>query len=118
MNAQRPPSGSDNSEEARAFLQSRVALFWKVQFFIILFGSGLGAVSAVAERGVDFWLTVVVTAQSGFFWWLCLQGKRSIAFSRFMESGGMLISVVIGATTSRYLLVGVAHDRALVDSSA
>jgi hypothetical protein len=28
---------SDDSEEARAFLRDRVALFWKVTFFIILF---------------------------------------------------------------------------------
>jgi hypothetical protein len=46
-----PEPMSDDSEEARAFLQDRVALFWKVTFFIILFGSGLGAVGAVAQRG-------------------------------------------------------------------
>jgi hypothetical protein len=34
---------SDDSEEARAFLQARVTLFWKVMFFITLFGNGLGA---------------------------------------------------------------------------
>src|SRR4051812_32551983 len=118
MAGARPQLASDDTEEARAFLQSRVALFWKVQFFVILFGSGLGAIGAVAQRGLDFWLTLFGNAQAGFFWWLCLQGKRSIAFSRFMESGGMLLFVIIGAATSRYLLVGVAHDRALVDSSA
>jgi hypothetical protein len=109
---------SDDSEEARAFLQDRVALFWKVTFFIILFGSGLGAVGAVAQRGWDFWLTLTVTTQSGVFWWVCRQGRRSIRFSRLMESAGLVFSVTLGATTSRYLLVGVARDRALVDPSA
>jgi len=113
-----PQPVSDDSEVARAFLQDRVALFWKVTFFIILFGSGLGAVGAVAQRGQDFWLTLTVTAQSGAFWWLCRRGQRSIQFSRLMESAGLLFSVALGATTSRFLLVGVARDRALVDPSA
>lgn len=109
---------SDDSEEARAFLQDRVALFWKVTFFIILFGSGLGAVGAVAQRGWDFWLTLAVTAQAGVFWWLCRRKPRSIRFSRAMESAGLICSVLLGAATSRYLLVGMARDRALVDPSA
>jgi eukaryotic-like serine/threonine-protein kinase len=113
-----PQPVSDDSEEARAFLQDRVALFWKVTFFIILFGSGLGAVGAVAQRGWDFWLTLAVTAQSGAFWWLCRRGQRSVQFSRLMESAALLFSVTLGATTSRYLLVGVARDRALVDPSS
>jgi serine/threonine-protein kinase len=113
-----PRPVSDDSEEARAFLQDRVALFWKVTFFIILFGSGLGAVGAVAQRGWDFWLTLAVTAQAGVFWWLCRRKPRSIRFSRLMESAGLISSVLLGAATSRYLLVGMAHDRALVESSA
>jgi serine/threonine-protein kinase len=113
-----PQPVSDDSEEARAFLQGRVALFWKVTFFIILFGSGLGAVGAVAQRGWDFWLTLTVTAQSGAFWWLCQRGQRSVRFSRLMESAGLVFSVTLGAATSRYLLVGVVRDRALVDPSA
>ncbi|HYJ08596.1 MAG TPA: serine/threonine-protein kinase [Polyangiaceae bacterium] len=113
-----PQPVSDDSEEARAFLQDRVALFWKVTFFIILFGSGLGAVGAVAQRGWDFWLTLAVTAQSGAFWWLCRRGQRSVQFSRLMEGAALLFSVTLGAATSRYLLVGVARDRALVDPSS
>src|SRR5687768_3927061 len=113
-----PQPASDDSEEARAFLQDRVALFWKVTFFIILFGSGLGAVGAVAQRGQDFWLTLAVTVQSGAFWWICRRGQRSIRFSRFMESAGLVFSCALGATTSRFLLVGLVRDRALVDASA
>ena len=88
-----PQPASNDSEEARAVLQDRVALFWKAQFFIILFGSGLGAVGAVAQRGWDFWLTLLVTAQSGLFWWLCRRGQRSARFSRLMESAGFVFSV-------------------------
>jgi eukaryotic-like serine/threonine-protein kinase len=111
-------SSSDDGEEARAFLQGRVALFWKLQFFIVLFGSGLGAVGAVAQRGLDFWLTLGVALQAGVFWWLCQRGQRSIRFSRLMEGGGLLFSVTCGAATSRYLMVGVVRDRGLVDPSA
>jgi hypothetical protein len=109
---------SDDSEETRAFLQDRVAIFWKVTFFIILFGSGLGAVGAVAQRGWDFWLTLAVTAQAGVFWWLCRRKPRSTGFSRCMESAGLFSSMLLGAATSRYLLVGLATDRALVEPSA
>ena len=57
MTSQSPSPVSEDSEEERAFLQARVALFWKVIFFIILLGSGLGAVGAVAKPGVDLLLT-------------------------------------------------------------
>jgi serine/threonine-protein kinase len=118
MAARAPQPVSDDSEEARAFLQGRVALFWKVQFFIILFSSGLGALGAVAQRGWDAWLTLAVSAQAGAFWWLCRRGQRSARFSRLMEGAGSLLSVACGATISRYLVVGLARDRALVEPSA
>jgi cytoskeletal protein RodZ len=35
----KPPPITENSEEERAFLQKRVALFWKAIFFIVLIGS-------------------------------------------------------------------------------
>jgi hypothetical protein len=57
-----PRPVSDDSEEARAFLQDRVALFWKVMFFIMFEGNSvlqLGiqhlhqAPESLAARGVD-----------------------------------------------------------------
>ena len=75
MPSQRPSPVSENSEEERAFLQTRVALFWKVIFFIILLSSGLGAVGAVAKPGVDLLLTLASTANAGIFWWLCRRGR-------------------------------------------
>jgi serine/threonine-protein kinase len=105
---------SENDEEARAFLQTRVALFWKVIFFIILFGGGLGAIGAVAKPGVDLFITLASATQAGIFWWLCRRGERSIRFSRGMELGGLLLNSFIGALTGRYLLAGFARDHAVV----
>lgn len=51
MPSPRPSLASDNSEQGRALLRARVALFWKVMFFIILFSSGLGAIGVVAQPG-------------------------------------------------------------------
>jgi eukaryotic-like serine/threonine-protein kinase len=115
MSSHQPLQSSESSEEARAFLQSRVALFWKVMFFIILLSSGLGAIGTIAKPGVDLVLTLVVTAQAGALWWLCSRGKRSIGFSRWAEGGSLLINLAGGALLSRYLLKGFVHDRSLVE---
>ena len=95
MPDERPPPLSEDSEETRAFFQSRVALFWKVIFFITLLSSGLGAIGTIAEPGVDLLLTLAATAHAGIFWWLCRQGSRSVRFSRLMESGGLLLNSTI-----------------------
>src|SRR3954468_8753579 len=104
---------SENSEEGRAFLQVRVALFWKVMFFIILLSSGLGAIGAIAKPGVDLVLTLALTAEAGAFWWLCGRGRRSLRFSRAMEGGGLLLNLTGGALLGRYLLAGFARDHSL-----
>src|SRR5689334_4879895 len=106
MTSQRPSPVSDHSEEGRAFLQSRVALFWKVIFFIILVSVGLGIIGAVARPGIDLIFTAVSCAQAGIFWWLCRRGERSIRFSRLMESSGLFINSIINALLGRHLLVG------------
>ena len=114
----RPVPISENSEEARAFLQTRVALFWKVIFFIILLGSGLGLIGAVRKPGLDLLVTLASTANAGVFWWLCRRGTRSIRFSRAMDSGGLLLNSVISALLGRYLLEGFARDHSLVSAEA
>jgi hypothetical protein len=43
------PSPAGETGEGRAFLQARVALFWKVMFFISLLSSGMGAVGAIPQ---------------------------------------------------------------------
>jgi len=118
MSNQRTSPLTDYSEEGRAFLQARVALFWKVLFFIILLGSGLGAIGAVARPGVDLVLTMVSTATAGIFWWLSRSGERSIRFSRWMESGGLVFNSIISALLGRYLLAGFAGDRSLATAQA
>jgi hypothetical protein len=109
---------SEDSEESRAFLQARVALFWKVVFFIALLGSGLGALGAIAQRGLDLWLTLVGSGQSAVFWWLCGRGRWSVRSSRLLESLGLVFYVACGASVGRFLLVGVTRDRSLLDASA
>jgi serine/threonine-protein kinase len=116
MTSQRPSPASDHSEEGRAFLQSRVALFWKVVFFIILLGVGLGAIGAVAKPGVDLLFTTVSCTQAGVFWLLCRRGERSIRFSRLMESGGLFLNSIIGALLGRYLLVGFSRDHSVISA--
>jgi eukaryotic-like serine/threonine-protein kinase len=118
MSRTRPAPISEDSEESRVFLQARVALFWKVMFFITLFSSGLGAVGAMAQRGVDFWLTLVVSGQSALFWWLCGRGQWSVRASRWFESAGLVFYITCGASIGRFLLVGVTHDRSLVTAPA
>jgi len=109
---------TDHSEEGRAFLQARVARFWKVIFFIILIGSGLGLLGAVARPGGDLVLTMISTANAGLFWWLSSHGERSIQTSRRLESGGLLLNAVISAFMGRYLLTGFATDQALATVQA
>ena len=110
-----PSPKSEDDEEARALLQARVALFWKVIFFIILLSSVLGAIGAVAKPGVHLVLTLASTVNAGVLWLLCRRGKRSIRFSRLAESSGLLLNATISGLLGRYLLVDFAHDRSLVD---
>ena len=109
---------TDHSEEGRAFLQARVARFWKVIFFIVLTGSGLGLLGAVARPGGDLVLTMISTANAGLFWWLSSHGERSIQTSRRLESGGLLLNAIISAFMGRYLLTGFATDQALATVQA
>jgi eukaryotic-like serine/threonine-protein kinase len=113
-----PSPASENDEEARALQQARIALFWKVIFFIILLSSGFGVIGAVAKPGVHLLLTLASTANAGVFWLLCRQGVRSIRFSRLAESGGLFLNAAIGALLGRYLLVDFASDHSLVTDEA
>ena len=109
---------SDHSEEGRAFFQARVALFWKVIFFIILIGSALGVAGAIKEPGFDLVLTIASTVNAGVLWWLASTGERSIEWSRRLESGGLLMNAAISAFMGRYLLAGFASDQSLANAQA
>jgi eukaryotic-like serine/threonine-protein kinase len=116
MPSQRLSPVSENSEEERAFLQSRVALFWKVKFFILLIGSGLGVIGTLVHPGVDLLFSLGETALAGILWWLCRWGERSIRFSRAVDGGGMLVSAILGALLGRYLLAAFVRDYSVVSS--
>jgi serine/threonine-protein kinase len=104
---------TDDTEETRAFLQARVALFWKVVFFLTLFGSCLGALGAIKNPGVDLIITLVQTALAGALWSVCRRGDRSVRFSRIVGRYGFIVLATMGAFQGRFLLAGVMRDHAV-----
>lgn len=107
---------SETDEEARALLQARVALFWKVMFFMMAFGVVLGAVGAIVEPSVDLVLTACNAVQGLIFWQLCQRGKRSVRFSRTVESVGLFINAGFGGVLGRYLFAAFARDHSLTSA--
>jgi eukaryotic-like serine/threonine-protein kinase len=107
---------TDDSEDTRAFLQARVALFWKVLFFLTLFGSCLGLIGAIKARGLDLIITLGETALAGTLWWLCRRRERSLRFSRIAGRYGFIVLAILGAFQGRYLLAGVVEDHAIVSA--
>lgn len=118
MASERLSAHSEYSEEERAFLQTRVALFWKSLFIIALIASGLGAIGTIIQPGLDSLLNFASAVQAGVFWWLCQRGVRSIRFLRAMEGGGLLLSSMISAPHGYYLSAAFIREHALVGSQA
>ena len=114
----KPAPASENSEEERAFLQKRVALFWKVMFLIVLIGSGLGIAGALKKPGPDLLLTLATTGLLGLFWAVCKSGRRSIRFSRAIEAGGLLLISVSSALLGRLIVPGFVQDHGLLGGQA
>ena len=68
MASERLSAQSEYSEEERAFLQTRVALFWKSLFIIARIASGLGAIGTIVQPGLDSLLNFA----SAVHWcWTC-----------------------------------------------
>ncbi|MEO8549625.1 MAG: serine/threonine-protein kinase [Kofleriaceae bacterium] len=113
---QPPPAPiTDDSEEARAFLQSRMALFWKVLFCFNLAGGVLGLLGGgMVKPGVDTAITFFAIGVSGTFWQICRRGTRSVRFSRGVDIVGLVAVSVIGVFLTRYLLVSFVREHALV----
>lgn len=114
MLAEKTPRSVQDSEETRAFLQQRVALFWKVMCFLMLFATVLGAVGALKKPGggdllVDFGLAL----EAGFCWWLCRRGERSVRFSRRVEAVGLLFYFTGASFLGRYVLIEFLKERSL-----
>jgi serine/threonine-protein kinase len=115
MARQKPAPTSEESEEARGFLQVRLALFWKVLFCFNLAGLVLGvAGGGMVKPGPDTVLTFVGVMLSGALWWLCRRGKRSIRFCRLVDGIGMLLIAIVGTFLTRYILVGFVREHSVV----
>src|SRR5205814_8091778 len=100
------PPTTEDSEEARAFLQTRLALFWKVLFFFNLAGGVLGlAGGGMVKPGADTAITFGGIALSGALWWLCRRGKRSTRFCLIVDGGGLVLIAIVGSFLTRSLFV-------------
>jgi len=111
----KPSPITEDSEEARAFLQTRLALFWKVLFFFNLAGGILGlAGGGMVKQGPDTAITFGGIALSGSLWWLCRRGRRSIRFCRIVDGGGMFVIAVVGSFLTRFILVSFVRERSIV----
>ncbi|HWO08504.1 MAG TPA: serine/threonine-protein kinase [Polyangiaceae bacterium] len=114
--AQRPEGASRSAsqgEEARALLQSRVALFWKVLCFIMLVACVVEVAGASDGPGASLIIDLALVAQAGAFWWLCGQGERSVRFSRTIEAAGMVMYFAGCALVGRYVLVDLVRERSI-----
>ncbi|HKP63243.1 MAG TPA: serine/threonine-protein kinase [Polyangiales bacterium] len=116
MLSERTPQSIEHSEESRAFLQARVALFWKVMCSIMLFASALAVVGAFKHPGMDLFIDLALTAQAGLFAWLCQRGQRSVRFTRAIEGVGLLLYFSGSSLIGRFVLLGFIQERSLVTS--
>jgi hypothetical protein len=106
MPRHKPPPTAEDQEEARAFLQSRLALFWKVLFFFNLAGGVLGlAGGGMVKPGTDTAITFGGIALAAALWWLCRRGKRSARFCRVVDGGGLVVVAIVGSFLTRFILV-------------
>jgi hypothetical protein len=114
MLAERTPRSIENDEEARAFLQQRVALFWKVMAAIMAMASVLGAVGALKRPGGwDLVLDIGLVVVSGACWWVLRRGRRSVRFSRFVEAAGLVLFFTGSSFIGRCVLIEFARERSL-----
>ncbi len=109
----RASSGTDDSEDARAFLQNRLGVFWKVAFFFMLLATLLGIKGPLKEPGPDLILDAAATAEAGILWWICRRGRHSTRMLRSLEAGGLLVFFGTTAMLGRYVLIGFVHDEGL-----
>ncbi|HEX2658440.1 MAG TPA: serine/threonine-protein kinase, partial [Polyangia bacterium] len=115
MRHQSSPSTAD-TEETRAFLQARVALFWKVIFVITLIGSCLGLAGAIVQPGMVLVIMLAETALAAALWGICRRGERSIRFSRVVGRYGFVALAILSAFQARYLVAGFVNGHAIASS--
>ncbi|MBW2528780.1 MAG: serine/threonine protein kinase [Deltaproteobacteria bacterium] len=100
---------SNLTEEERAFLQKRVALFGKVLLGINILALVVQAPHIAREPsalgGASMWWLYTATALSAVVWLLCRRGERSALFVRAVEAAGVLAYVFCVLVMARYLLL-------------
>jgi hypothetical protein len=96
--------GSSHSEEERAFLQHRVALFWKAVFLIAVCADATGFLvdPAMALR-TGAMLNRISILFFGLLWLSCRRGRRSWGMLNAVEWAGMAVVVGVMAVMGRYL---------------
>jgi hypothetical protein len=106
MDAKRtdPFRGSSRGEEERAFLQQRVALFWKAVFLIALCANAVGLILDPASfvRPGEI-LNRVSMLFFGLLWLFCRRGHRSWRTLLAAEWLGLAVVVAVMALMGRYL---------------
>ncbi len=105
-----PDYRPSHDEEERAFLQQRVALFWKVLFLISLV---VDVVQAVLEHGDVLQqpaasLDRLATVAFGTLWLLCRRGSRSVRFVQTTEALGLAVVAVLISMMGRHLTPAIA----------
>jgi serine/threonine-protein kinase len=97
--------GLSYTEEERAFLQQRVALFWKVVFLIALVPDlivvFLDPAGSMFQSGV--WMDRLSTAFFGVLWLFCRRGRRPAWLVFAIEWVGLGAVALLIALTGRYL---------------
>src|SRR6188768_1272776 len=101
MLGERTPTSVQESDEASAFLQTRIALFWKVLCVIMLFATVLGVVGAFKHPGADIAVDLGLAALAGALYGLMRRGVRSARFSRTVEAVGLLLFFTGGSLLGR-----------------
>jgi hypothetical protein len=114
MTAEKTPWSIENSEGARALLQQRLALFWKVECCIMVFASVLCVAGAVkGPGGPDLYVDLALAAEAGALYWLFRRGIRSVPFLQWAEAVGLFVFFTGSSFLGRFVLIDFARERAL-----
>ena len=97
--------GLSFTEEERAFLQKRVALFWKFVFLTALTSDVLMMLSLPEQPLTTGILIDKGSALTfGALWLLCRRGRRSVPFVLAIEWCGLAIASLLITVTGRYFV--------------
>src|SRR5689334_8545810 len=108
-----PSPMTESDEEARALLQTRVALFWKVIFGISALSLTLGLFGFIMKPRGETAVLALQALEAAIIWRVCSRGERSVAFLRTMESGGLFLNISASAWLGRYATLGFIAERAI-----